>query len=111
MNCLFCSIVAGDVPADKVFESKNVVAFNDINPQAPVHILIIPKSHHTNVAELAEAESETLTEMFKVANQLASQKELNGYRTVFNTGEDGGQTVFHAHLHLIGGRAMHWPPG
>ncbi|MEN9305347.1 MAG: hypothetical protein RL733_884 [Actinomycetota bacterium] len=111
MNCLFCSIVAGDIPADKVFESKNVVAFNDINPQAPVHILIIPKSHHTNVAELAEAESETLTEMFKVANQLASQKELNGYRTVFNTGEDGGQTVFHAHLHLIGGRAMHWPPG
>lgn len=111
MNCLFCSIVAGDIPADKVFESQNVVAFNDINPQAPVHILIIPKSHHTNVAELAEAESETLTEMFKVANQLASQKELNGYRTVFNTGEDGGQTVFHAHLHLIGGRAMHWPPG
>jgi histidine triad (HIT) family protein len=111
MNCLFCSIVAGVIPADKVFESKNVVAFNDINPQAPVHILIIPKSHHTNVAELAEAESETLTEMFNVANELASQKELNGYRTVFNTGEDGGQTVFHAHLHLIGGRAMHWPPG
>lgn len=111
MNCLFCAIVAGDIPADKVAESQNVLAFNDINPQAPVHILIIPKSHHENVGELSVADPNSLTELFTLANQLASEKGLTGYRTVFNTGEDGGQTVFHAHLHLIGGRAMHWPPG
>lgn len=111
MNCLFCSIVAGDIPAQKVFENESVLAFNDINPQAPVHILLIPKSHHENVAELSANEPKIVSELFNIAQELASQTGLAGYRTVFNTGADGGQTVFHAHLHLLGGRAMHWPPG
>lgn len=111
MNCLFCKIVAGEIPADKVFENDKVLAFNDINPQAPVHILVIPKSHHENAAELASVEPDTLPELFSAARKLAAQNSLEGYRTVFNTGVAGGQTVFHAHLHLIGGRALHWPPG
>ena len=111
MNCLFCSIVAGDIPASKVKENDNVLAFNDINPQAPTHILIIPKVHFENVGELAAADEKILAELFAVASDIAAEKSLNGYRTVFNTGKDGGQTVFHAHLHLLGGRALHWPPG
>jgi histidine triad (HIT) family protein len=111
MNCLFCAIVAGDIPASKVKENDHVLAFNDINPQAPTHILIIPKVHYENVGELARADEKVLRELFAMANEIAEEKTLNGYRTVFNTGEDGGQTVFHAHLHLLGGRALHWPPG
>ncbi len=111
MNCLFCAIVAGDIPASKVKENDNVLAFNDINPQAPTHILIIPKVHFENAGELAAADEKILAELFAVASDIAAEKSLNGYRTVFNTGKDGGQTVFHAHLHLLGGRALHWPPG
>lgn len=111
MNCLFCSIVSGEIPADIVTSTENIVAFKDINPQAPTHILLIPKSHHENVAALAAEDKNVLQELFTVASQLASDFELNGYRTVFNTGADGGQTVFHAHLHLLGGRALQWPPG
>ena len=111
MNCLFCAIVEGDIPASKVKESANVLAFNDINPQAPTHILIIPKAHYENAAELAAADQKVLGELFSMAREIADEKSLNGYRTVFNTGEDGGQTVFHAHLHLLGGRSLQWPPG
>ena len=111
MNCLFCSIVAGEIPASTVKENDHVLAFNDINPQAPTHILIIPKVHHENAGELAAADEKVLKELFTMASEIAEEKSLNGYRTVFNTGNDGGQTVFHAHLHLLGGRALHWPPG
>lgn len=111
MNCLFCKIIAGEIPADKVLENEKLLAFNDINPQAPVHILVIPKSHYENAAELADAQPDTLSELFKAAKELAVAHNLAGYRTVFNTGAAAGQTVFHAHLHLIGGRALQWPPG
>lgn len=111
MNCLFCAIVTGDIPAAKVAESEGVIAFNDINPQAPVHILVIPKSHYENVAELSAQDSQVLKELFDTAHSLAKENNLAGYRTVFNTGADAGQSVFHAHLHLLGGRALQWPPG
>jgi histidine triad (HIT) family protein len=111
MNCLFCAIIEGNIPASKVFENERVLAFNDINAQAPIHVLIIPKVHVENAAELASHDSGILSELFSVASQIAETNGLNGYRTVFNTGVDGGQTVFHAHLHLLGGRALHWPPG
>ena len=111
MNCLFCAIVKGEIPAGIIFESDSIVAFNDINPQAPVHILLIPKSHFENISELSESEPNTVPELFKVANSLAQEKSLPGYRTVFNTGAAAGQSVFHAHLHLLGGRALQWPAG
>jgi histidine triad (HIT) family protein len=111
MNCLFCAIVKGEIPADIVRQSDNVLAFNDINPVAPTHVLIIPKIHSENAAELALANPEVLIECFEMATSIAKERELNGYRTVFNTGTDGGQSVFHAHLHLLGGRALSWPPG
>ncbi|NBN91627.1 MAG: histidine triad nucleotide-binding protein [Actinobacteria bacterium] len=111
MKCLFCAIVSGEIPADIVKQSDNVLAFNDINPIAPTHVLVIPKIHYENAAELTLANSEVLVECFEMAASIANERELNGYRTLFNTGADGGQSVFHAHLHLLGGRALSWPPG
>ncbi len=111
MTSLFCAIVKGEIPADIVRKSEDVLAFNDINPVAPTHVLIIPKIHSENVAELTLANPEVLIECFKMAASIATERELNGYRTIFNTGADGGQSVFHAHLHLLGGRALSWPPG
>ena len=111
MKCLFCSIVSGEIPADIVRQSDNVLAFNDINPVAPTHVLIIPKIHSENAAELTRTNPAALIECFEMAASIAKERELNGYRTVFNTGTDGGQSVFHAHLHLLGGRALSWPPG
>lgn len=111
MDCLFCSIVRGEIPASKVHENERVLAFSDINPQAPTHVLVIPKSHFENAAELAAHDPDILSELFLVARQIAHEHSLTGYRTVFNTGADAGQTVFHAHLHLLGGRALTWPPG
>ena len=111
MKCLFCSIVSGEIPADIVRQSDNVLAFNDINPVAPTHVLIIPKIHSENAAELTRTNPAALIECFEMAASIAKELELNGYRTVFNTGVDGGQSVFHAHLHLLGGRALSWPPG
>ncbi|MFZ4107829.1 MAG: histidine triad nucleotide-binding protein [Candidatus Planktophila sp.] len=110
-NCLFCKIVDGDIPADIVVRNDNVVAFNDINPQAPTHVLIVPTVHCENAAELASISPAVLSELFSVANEIAASRGLSGYRTIFNTGEEAGQSVFHAHLHLIGGRALAWPPG
>lgn len=111
MNCLFCAIVAGEIPAAKIKETANVLAFNDINPQAPTHVLVIPKNHFENAAELSASDSQSLSEIFAVAHEIAQENSLTGYRTVFNTGADAGQSVFHAHLHLLGGRALQWPPG
>ncbi|NDH80917.1 MAG: histidine triad nucleotide-binding protein [Actinobacteria bacterium] len=104
-DCLFCKIIEGDIPADIVFRNDNVVAFNDINPQAPTHVLVIPTVHTENAAGLAKI-SGTIT-----AAEIAEQRGLNGYRTVFNTGVEAGQSVFHAHMHLLGGRGLAWPPG
>ena len=111
MSCLFCGIIAGEIPVNIIFQDSQVIAFADINPQAPVHILIVPKIHVENVAELAEQSADALSAVFAAADLLAKLNGLVGYRTIFNTGEAAGQSVFHAHLHLLGGRPMAWPPG
>lgn len=109
--CIFCKIAAGDLGTEFLYEDSAVLAFRDLAPQAPTHILIIPRNHYTNIEELSVAEPETVAKLFKVAKELAAEAKLNGHRTVFNTGESAGQSVFHAHLHLLGGRAFAWPPG
>ena len=111
LDCLFCKFARKEIPVEFLYESDNVFAINDINPQAPTHVLIIPKNHFANGPELAEAESSTIAEIFKVAKEISASKGLASFRTVFNTGADAGQTVFHAHLHLLGGRKFAWPPG
>jgi len=110
---LFCKIAAGELPAERVLESHRTVAFRDTNPQAPVHVLVIPKEHHPDVAALAEAADGLLAEVVTQAHRVAVAEGVSdsGYRLVFNTGSGAGQTVFHAHAHVLGGRAMRWPPG
>ena len=111
-DCLFCKIVAGDVPADVVHTTDTTVAFRDIAPQAPTHVLVIPRSHHANAADLAAAEPEVAVDLVRTAAAVAEQEGLGaGYRMVFNTGAAAHQTVFHAHVHVLGGRPMGWPPG
>jgi len=111
MDCIFCSIVAGDIPADIVLRTDDVVAFRDIQPAAPTHILLIPTDHHTDAAAVAQADPARAGALIAAAGEVAAQEGLADYRLVFNTGAGAGQTVFHAHLHLMGGRAMNWPPG
>ncbi|MFC6646432.1 histidine triad nucleotide-binding protein [Granulicella cerasi] len=112
MDCLFCKIVSGDIPATRVYEDEQVLAFPDIHPQAPTHLLIIPKKHIRSHAEAAAGDKEMLGHLMFAAGELAREKKLDGgYRLVINTGPDGGQTVDHMHVHLLGGRPMHWPPG
>ncbi|MDD5461589.1 MAG: histidine triad nucleotide-binding protein [Methylococcales bacterium] len=110
-NCLFCKMVSGEIKPDTVFENDNVLAFRDINPQAPVHILIIPKRHIATLNDLDDPEISA--QLLKVAVNLAEQEGLSedGYRTVFNCNKHGGQAVYHLHMHLLGGRQMSWPPG
>jgi histidine triad (HIT) family protein len=112
-GCLFCSIAAGDIPATVVHEDDVVMAFRDINPQAPTHILVIPREHIRSAAELTSAQDPTWARLLHVSQQLAGNEGIaqSGYRIVTNIGKDGGQTVDHLHLHLLGGRAMTWPPG
>jgi len=111
-DCLFCKIAAGVIPVTRVYENESVLAFPDINPQAPVHILIIPKRHFGSLVQITSTETELLGELLVAVNKIAQQQNLgSGFRTVINTGADGGQTVEHLHLHLLGGRQMHWPPG
>ena len=111
-DCIFCKIASGDIPADVVHATDLSVAFRDTNPQAPTHVLVIPRSHHANAAELAHWEAKTLADVFTVAREVAEKEGLEpGFRMVFNTGSEAGQTVFHAHLHVLGGRPMGWPPG
>jgi histidine triad (HIT) family protein len=114
MPTIFSKIINKEIPADIVFESDNVLAFKDIKPQAPVHILIIPKIEIPRVTDIKGKEHATLLgEMIDVANKLAKDLGIdkNGFRLVFNCGNDGGQEVYHIHMHLLGGRHMHWPPG
>jgi histidine triad (HIT) family protein len=112
-ECLFCSIAAGDIPAELVRESERTVAFRDINPQAPVHVLIIPRAHVPDLAGLAAAGDGLLDEVAAQAHQVAVAEGIaaGGYRVVFNSGADAGQTVWHAHAHVLGGRPMVWPLG
>jgi histidine triad (HIT) family protein len=112
-DCLFCGIAAGDIPATIVSANSRTVAFRDINPQAPVHVLVVPRAHHANVAELAAAEVGLLAELVAHAREVAVAEGIadSGYRVVFNTGPEAGQTVNHVHAHVLGGRAMSWPPG
>jgi histidine triad (HIT) family protein len=112
-ECLFCQIAAGDVEADVVHSSDNVVAFRDINPQAPVHIVIIPKEHLESARVLRDKHGDLLTEMFTAAAHLAKANDIDrsGWRVVTNVGADAGQSVHHLHFHLLGGRQMKWPPG
>ena len=111
MDCLFCKFANKEIPLDFLYEDEDVFAIKDIAPQAPVHILIIPKRHFENAGEVAGGEPATLAAMHNLAKKLATEKNLEGYRTVFNTGASVGQSVFHAHLHLLGGRHFAWPPG
>lgn len=112
-NCLFCRIASGEVPAELVYSDDDVVAFRDISPQAPTHLLIIPRKHIASVHELESEDTELMGALVQVASVLAAEEGIaeDGYRMVVNAGADGGQTVFHIHLHLMGGRPMTWPPG
>ena len=112
-DCLFCAIVAGEIPATLVGETDRVLAFRDINPQAPIHVLVISKEHYPDVAALAAADSALLGEIVTQVHQVAAAEGVSesGYRVVFNTGEQAGQTVPHVHAHLLGGRSLTWPPG
>ena len=110
-NCLFCRIISGEIPAEIVFRNESVVAFNDIDPQAPTHVLIVPTVHVETAGDLARMSPAITAAMFTTAVEIAEMRGVTGYRTVFNTGVEAGQSVFHAHLHLLGGRALAWPPG
>ncbi|MEO7000233.1 MAG: histidine triad nucleotide-binding protein [Ktedonobacterales bacterium] len=112
-NCLFCKIAAGDLPATRIYEDATVIAFRDINPSAPTHALIIPRAHIRDIAAPAAADGALLAALVNAANTIARQEGVaeSGYRLVWNVGPDAGQTVFHLHLHLLGGRQFGWPPG
>ncbi len=111
-DCLFCKILEGKIPAKKVYEDARAFAFEDINPQAPTHVLIIPKKHIAGLKEAGEADAELLGYCQLVAAKIARQRGIEqGYRTVYNVGPGAGQSVFHLHLHLLGGRDLKWPPG
>ncbi|MBT5855705.1 histidine triad nucleotide-binding protein [bacterium] len=111
-NCLFCGIVAGEIPASVVYENEQVLAFRDIDPKAPTHILVIPKRHITDIVSLSDQSDDIHIALSKAIRAVADQEELsNGFRVVSNVGVDGGQTVFHLHYHVLGGRELTWPPG
>ena len=111
-NCLFCKIVAKQIPAKLVYEDADLFAFEDINPQAPTHILICPRKHFASLDEAQPADQAVIGKLLLVAAQLARARNVqSGYRTVFNVGPGSGQSVFHLHLHLLGGRSLRWPPG
>jgi histidine triad (HIT) family protein len=112
-DCLFCRMVAGEIPADVVHESDRTLAFRDINPQAPVHVLLIPKEHIESARALKDRNADLLAEIFQAATHLARAEKIDrsGWRLVTNVGEQAGQSVHHLHFHLLGGRPMKWPPG
>lgn len=112
MDCLFCSIANGEIPSTKIFENDTVYAFADINPQAPFHVVIIPKKHIKSAAEITKENSKVIAEIFEAVADIAKKENLeNGFRVVTNCGEDGGQTVDHLHFHLLARRNLAWPPG
>ncbi|MBC8063102.1 MAG: histidine triad nucleotide-binding protein [Clostridiaceae bacterium] len=112
-DCIFCKIIRREIPCDKVYEDEKVLAFRDINPEAPVHIIIIPKRHIASLNEVSKEDLELLSHILLVAKNIASENKIaeTGYRLVNNCGTDGGQTVPHLHFHILGGRSLGWPPG
>jgi histidine triad (HIT) family protein len=111
-NCLFCKIVAQEIPSDKVLENSNFLAFKDIDPKAPVHVLVIPKKHFEDIVELSKSDNDLSAGLMKFATEVAEVEKLEeGFRIVLNTGPDGGQSVQHVHAHVLGGRSLTWPPG
>ncbi|NLZ17831.1 MAG: histidine triad nucleotide-binding protein [Desulfobulbaceae bacterium] len=110
-DCLFCKIIAGEIPSDKLYEDDDVFAFRDIAPQAPMHILIIPKQHLHGPEAVMEEHERVIGKLMRKADYIAKKEGLSHYRLVCNNGADAGQTVFHLHMHIIGGRPLSWPPG
>ncbi|MBI2446952.1 MAG: histidine triad nucleotide-binding protein [Candidatus Omnitrophica bacterium] len=112
-DCLFCKIIRGEIPCKKVYEDENTFAFRDINPQAPIHIIVVPKAHIERISDVTSQNAKIISDMVMAANSIARQNNIDksGYRLVINCNDDGGQTVYHIHVHLLGGRRMHWPPG
>ena len=112
-ECIFCKIVNGEIPSDKVYEDDELIAFKDINPEAPVHIIIIPKKHIESLNSIEEKDINIISHIFMIAKSITKDLGIaeDGYRLVNNCGEDGGQTVNHLHFHLLGGRSLQWPPG
>ena len=110
-DCIFCKIIAGEIPSEKVYEDRGFFAFSDINPQAPYHILVIPKKHISKIAEMEEGDKELVGGLFSTAVKICSDKAITDYRLVINNGEGAGQAVFHIHLHILAGRDFEWPPG
>jgi histidine triad (HIT) family protein len=113
MGCIFCEIVEKKRSAKIIYEDEDALAFEDINPQAPVHLLVVPKRHISTILEMKESDNTIIGHLFQVANRIASDKGIaeRGFRLVMNCNHESGQTVFHIHLHILGGRFMHWPPG
>jgi histidine triad (HIT) family protein len=110
-DCLFCGIVAGEIPSDRVHEDEEVIVFRDINPAAPTHVLAVPRRHIPSTDDLTDADAELLTALFAALRRVAADVGLRDYRIVTNVGAGAGQSVFHLHLHLLGGRPLSWPPG
>jgi len=112
-DCIFCKIIKKEIPASTVYEDERIVAFNDIHPQAPVHILLIPKEHYASLNDIPEEKKDILNHLLLKAREIAREKEIaeKGYRIVINTARESGQEVLHVHFHLLGGRQMTWPPG
>lgn len=112
-DCLFCKMVAGEIKPDTVYEDDDVLAFRDINPQAPTHVLVIPKRHISTINDLSDTDAELVGKLYLAAKQVGQIDNISdsGYRTVMNCNEGAGQSVFHIHLHVLGGRGMQWPPG
>jgi histidine triad (HIT) family protein len=110
-NCLFCKIIQGEIPSDKLFEDDEVVAFRDITPEAPVHFLVIPKKHISGPSAVTADDEQLIGRLMRVGDEVARQEGIEEYRLVFNNGAKAGQTVFHIHMHVLGGRGLTWPPG
>jgi len=112
-DCIFCKIAESKVPSKIVYEDEGVVAFEDINPQAPIHVIVIPRKHIPTTLDIDAADNAIIGHLFQVANKIAGEKGIaeRGFRLVMNTNSDAGQSVYHIHLHVLGGRHMHWPPG
>ena len=112
-DCLFCKILAGEIPADLVYESETAVAFRDINPKAPTHVLVIPRKHISTINDIEQDDQEIIGSLYTAAKEIAAQAGIadDGYRAVMNCNKDAGQSVFHIHLHVLGGRVLAWPPG
>ena len=113
MDCIFCKIAKHEVPTEVVYEDEKIIALNDSNPQAPIHLLIVPKKHISSIMDITEEDGKILGEIALVAQELARKNSIDnkGFRLVINTGKEGGQTVNHLHIHLLGGRSLTWPPG